>query len=513
MYKKHTNTSLFDLEPRGQLLIKWRVKDKARFCIATRIYFVEICMEHIVNNDIRLEDVLNTTPIAIGWSNVTSGRVEYINKSFNQLFGFTLEDLPDISTWCLRVSNDSQFYQNIIQPWIHKSNGDSSAEDLEIQLLCKDGSIKQVSMSFSTVGEKRLWYFNDVTDYWIAEKRLRTQSDMLEMVAKSSALKDILNVIVKQIQLESPSSLCSVLLFDKTEQCLTLGAAPDFPDFYNDAVDGLKIGVNIGSCGAAAYLGKRVIVEDIAIHENWILFAEIAKKANVAACWSDPIMSSKGDLLGTFAIYKHVPSSPTDKDFELINFASNLVSIAIESFKAQEELEKRAYYDHLTGLSNRGSFFQKCESILNKTLFDNVPLSIIMMDVDNFKNVNDLYGHKAGDSVLQKIAEVTQSVLRQNDIIARIGGEEFAVLLPSTKKEGGLKVAEKLRKTIEKSMVLSSDNQEIYITVSLGVAYKESGYCSVDELLSQADKALYQSKDAGRNCVLSLECHGRKSLF
>ncbi|ETX12281.1 diguanylate cyclase [Marinomonas ushuaiensis DSM 15871] len=465
---------------------------------------------NIRKNDIRLQDILNTTPISVVWSNVSSGRVEYINKSFKQLFGFTLQDLPDIRTWCLRVSNDEYFFQNIIQPWLLSCHGDSSAEDLKTQLLCKDGSIRQVSMSFSTVGDKRLWYFNDVTDYWIAEKRLRTQSDMLEMVAKSSALKDILNLIVKQIQLESPNSLCSVLLFNKTEQCLKLGAAPDFPDFYNDAVDGLKIGMNVGSCGAAAYLGERIIVEDITTHKNWTGFNELAKKANVAACWSDPIMSSKGDLLGTFAIYKHVPSSPTDKDFELINFASNLVSIAIESFKAQEELEKRAYYDHLTGLLNRGSFFQQCESVLNKT---STPLSIVMMDIDYFKKVNDAYGHKAGDLVLQKLAEVSQLVLRQNDVIARIGGEEFAILLPSTKQEGAIKVANTLRLAIEKSRVIGPDNQEIHVTVSLGIAYKEGGYCSVDELLSQADKALYQSKNAGRNCVHSLECHGRRSLF
>ncbi|MGJ8645795.1 MAG: bifunctional diguanylate cyclase/phosphodiesterase [Marinomonas colpomeniae] len=470
-------------------------------------------MEHNVKSDIKLEDILNTTPIAVGWSNVSSDRVEYINKSFNLLFGFNLEDLPDIGTWCLRVSHDAGFYHNVIEPWICSSDGNSSTEDLKTQLLCKDGSVRQVSMSFSTVGEKRLWYFNDVTDYWVVEKRLRTQSNMLEMVAKSSALKDILNVIVKQIQLESSDSLCSVLLFDKTEQCLRLGAAPDLPDFYNAAVDGIAVGANIGSCGAAAYSGKRVIVEDIATHKNWAPFTQVAQEADVAACWSDPIMSSKGDLLGTFAIYKRVPSSPTEKDFELINFASNLVCIAIESFKGQEELEKRAYYDHLTGLANRGSFFQQCESILNKTLLDDTPLSIVMMDVDHFKNINDAYGHKAGDSVLKKLAEVSQSVLRQDDLIARIGGEEFAILLPSTKEEGAIRVAEKLRVAIEKSMVLSPENQKIYLTVSLGVAYKKSGYCSVDELLSQADKALYQSKDAGRNCVLSLECHGRKSLF
>lgn len=473
-------------------------------------------MPDFPKDDIQLEDILNTTPIAVAWSNVSSGRVEYVNKSFTQLFGFTLEDIPDVAVWSMRVSRDVEFYQNILQPWILQGNEESSIENLKVQLFCKDCTVKEVSMSFSTVGDKRLWYFNDMTDYWVAEKRQRAQSDMLEMVAKSSALKDILNVIVKQIQLESPDSLCSVLLYDEAEQCLRLGSAPDFPDFWNNTVDGIGIGPSVGSCGAAAYLRERIIVENIATHQNWIPFVDLANKANVAACWSDPIISSRNELLGTFAIYKHMPSSPTAKDLELINFASHLVSIAIESFKAQEELEKRAYYDHLTGLSNRGNFFQQCEEILNKTRTESSSLSIVMMDVDHFKTVNDIYGHKTGDLVLKKLAEVSQSILRKGDVIARIGGEEFAVVLPKTEKGDAFKVAEKLRVAIENSRVLSSDNHEVYFTVSLGVSYesnKDNDYCSIDELLSWADKALYQSKAAGRNCVTSLECHSREPLF
>ena len=478
-----------------------------------KMLLVEICMENSVKREIQLEDFLNTTPIAVGWSNVSSGKIEYINKSFNLLFGFTLEDLPDIKTWYRRASHDADFFRKVIEPWILKAKEGASTDNLKTQLLCKDGSLRKVSMSFSTINDQRLWYFNDITDYWIAEKRLRAQSDMLEMVAKSSTLSDILSVIVKQIKLESPDSLCSVLLYDKANQCLRLGASSGFPDFYNDAVDGIEVGPHVGSCGAAVYSGKRVIVENIATHKNWEAFTDITKKANLAACWSDPIMSSKRDLLGSFAMYKRVPSLPTEKDFELIDFASNLVSIAIESFKAQEELEKRAYFDHLTGLANRGSFFKHCESVLGNTLIKDSPVAIVMMDVDHFKKVNDIYGHKTGDLVLQKLADISQHILRKNDVIARIGGEEFAILLPKTRKEGALKVAEKLRAAIERSIVLSSDNQKVYFTVSLGIAYKNNGYCSIDELLTQADKALYESKSAGRNRTLTQECHGKVSLF
>jgi diguanylate cyclase (GGDEF)-like protein/PAS domain S-box-containing protein len=466
---------------------------------------VDIFMKISPKDDIRLEDVLNTTPVAVGWSSVSSGRMEYVNKAFRDLFGYTLEDIPDMESWYLRALSQPQYYQEVIEPWIKECQGSDVAHALKAMLHCKDHSLKQVSMTFSSVGDKRLWYFNDVTDYWVAEKRLRTRSEMLEMVAKSSALKDILNVIVKQIQQESPFSLCSVLLFDKANQCLKLGAAPDLPDFYNNAIDGIKIGANVGSCGTAAHLRERVIVDNIHTHRYWKNFTQLACEADVAACWSDPIMSSKGDLLGTFAIYKRFPSSPTKKDFELINFASNLASIAIENSRAQEELERRAYFDHLTGLANRRQFFEQCENVLNQSTEAHLPLAIVMMDVDHFKQVNDEYGHKAGDLALQKLAETSMSILRKEDLIARIGGEEFAILLPFTGKKEALQIADRLRLGIAQCILFGPDNEKIHITVSLGVAFKQGGHCSADELLNKADKALYRSKALGRNCVYLLE--------
>jgi diguanylate cyclase (GGDEF)-like protein/PAS domain S-box-containing protein len=461
-------------------------------------------MENRPETNIQLERVLETVPIAVAWSSIASDRIDYINESFSTLFGYSLEDLPDLKTWYEHVFPDPRYYQQVIEPWIRDHQENVPVEGLSTRMFCKDGSVKKVRISFSIVADKRFWYFNDLTDYWIAEKRLRARSDMLEMVAKSSALTDILDVIVKQIQQESPLSLCSVLLFDQAEQCLRLGAAPNFPDLYNKAVDGIKIGLNVGSCGTAAYLKTRVIVDDIFSHRYWQDYTQLAALAGVAACWSDPIMSSKGDLLGTFAIYKRVPSSPTKKEFEMIHFASNLASIAIESFRVQEELEQRAYFDHLTGLANRGHFFQQFEYVLSKAIAENAPLAVWMMDVDHFKSVNDAYGHKVGDLLLQKLAEMSLSILRKDDIIGRIGGEEFAVLLPATDQQEAFRVAQRLRENIEKGVVFSADAHTLSFTVSLGVAYRQHNeYTTITELLNAADHALYQAKAAGRNCVFS----------
>ncbi|MBJ7536199.1 bifunctional diguanylate cyclase/phosphodiesterase [Marinomonas transparens] len=457
--------------------------------------------------EIQLEDFLDSTPVAVAWSNISTGRIEYINKAFEQFFGYTLEEISDIEIWYQRVCPDPEYRQTVIEPWIIDFQKNApSQKNLKTRILCKDGFSRQVSICFSTVGDIRLWHFTDITDYWVAEKRLRARSEMLEMVSKSSALKDILNVIVKQVQLESLSSVCSVSLFDSETQRLMLGAAPDLPNFYNQAIEGIEIGMNVGSCGTAAYLNERVIVEDIRTHPYWQDYAQLAKDAGVVACWSDPIRSAKGELLGAFAMYHATPKLPTEKDLELINFASSLASIAIENHNSHQELERRAYCDSLTGLANRRSFFELAEKALLQCLMSQKHCSMLMMDVDHFKSINDAYGHASGDLVLKQLAKMLEQALPDDAILGRIGGEEFAILLPDRDGDMATRVAECIRETLANSAVKSLDNQSLHFTVSLGVSFKVGVHCNIDELLRLADKALYQAKETGRNRVCVANC-------
>lgn len=321
---------------------------------------------------------------------------------------------------------------------------------------------------------------------------------MLEMVAKDSSLSDILNTIVKNIELEDSTSLCSVLLLSKDEKHLFLGASPSLPDFYNKAIDGTQIGLGVGSCGSAAFLAERVIVEDIVNHEYWQPYKGLAQKAGLAACWSEPIISSTGKVLGTFAIYHKNIASPNSSDIERITFAANLAAIAIENRNARNELEHRVYSDYLTGLANRRYFIEQAELELSRSNRYETELSLIMLDIDFFKKINDTYGHNIGDLVLQKIADVSRTILRDIDIIGRIGGEEFAILLPQTSLEDSIKVAERLRIEISNASVLL-ENSEVTFTSSFGVV--SASKSNIDNLLIKADKALYKAKESGRNRV------------
>lgn len=169
------------------------------------------------------------------------------------------------------------------------------------------------------------------------------------------------------------------------------------------------------------------------------------------------------------------------------------------------ELVRQAHTDHLTGFHNRGYFMQQAERELQRSIRYGGPLSIFMMDVDHFKKINDTYGHKVGDRVLQKLAEVCLNTLRMVDIIGRVGGEEFAILLPETTEQEALRVAERLRQAIANVTIPLGHGLPLSVTVSIGITSLMSKDDNIDVLLNFADKALYEAKNAGRNRVFNIQ--------
>lgn len=168
--------------------------------------------------------------------------------------------------------------------------------------------------------------------------------------------------------------------------------------------------------------------------------------------------------------------------------------------EANQVLEKLAASDSLTELANRRSFFEYAAAEVQRAQRYGHPLSLQMLDIDHFKSVNDQFGHAAGDQVLRELANVLRANLRHNDLAARIGGEEFVVLLPETRLEDAAQHAERLRMAIS-ALRFSFDQATLGITVSIGVAALDSEELSPDPLLMRADNGLYQAKQDGRNRV------------
>ncbi len=182
----------------------------------------------------------------------------------------------------------------------------------------------------------------NITQRKLAEQREGHRNRVLQMLTENAPLEQVLSAIAEDVESSHRASLCSILLLDAKSGRLHLGAAPSLPEFYNQAIDGLVIGPGVGSCGTAAFTGERTIVEDISRHPWWEPFRELAERAQLGACWSQPILSAQGTVLGTFAIYHREASVPTTADLQLIDYEARLAALAIEKTAADVKLQLAA---------------------------------------------------------------------------------------------------------------------------------------------------------------------------
>ena len=201
-------------------------------------------------------------------------------------------------------------------------------------------------------------------------------------------------------------------------------------------------------------------------------------------------------------------SAYDDQDVRLVNYIADIIWTIIEHKRNGEQiqhlndqLKRLAMTDELTSLANRRAFFLRGSEEIRRVQRHPSPFSLLMLDIDNFKNVNDTFGHAAGDAVLQRIAGVLMEHLRMIDISARLGGEEFGILLPNTRLAEAVVLAERIRKTIEKDLRIFQ-GQTMGVTVSIGAAEYSPEIPDLDVALRKADDALYRAKNQGRNKVI-----------
>lgn len=461
----------------------------------------------------------------------------------------------------------------------------------------------------------------DITERKRAEQYETFRSQTLELIAANVPLTRLLEAIVRGVEDLHPGMLCSILLLDSSGQHFKKGVAPSLPDFYNMAVDGLAIGLGVGSCGTAAFTGERVIVEDIATHPYWDAFKDLTTQAGLGACWSQPIRGSDHRVLGTFAIYHRTAHAPEQADIDLIEQIANLTSIAIERksdeerlrqaagvftfalegimitgsngiiidvneaftritgyshaeavgqnprllssgrqdaqfYKAmwsalteqghwsgevwnrrkngevyaelltisavrsdqgdvqqyialfsditaikrhQSQLEQMAHYDALTALPNRLLLSDRLHQAMALTQRRGDKLAVIYLDLDGFKSVNDQHGHDVGDQLLVAAAKRMKEALRESDTLARIGGDEFvAVLIDLPDASASLPLVNRL--LVAAALPLQVGDLSLQVSASLGISiYPRADDIDADQLLRQADHAMYQAKIAGKN--------------
>ncbi|EDK26995.1 GGDEF family protein [Vibrionales bacterium SWAT-3] len=319
----------------------------------------------------------------------------------------------------------------------------------------------------------------------------RAVNRLLRKLALGMDRKDLNRKIIELTEQLFGQRMASILLLNAESQTLHLEYAPNLPDFYNQQIEGVGIGVGIGSCGEAAALKKAVMVSDINTHPNWALFLALTNQANLHACWSVPILSSNGNVLGTFAIYSQYVSEPHAFELEILELLASLYSVALEKYELENQLNFFANRDSLTHCLNRRALFNEAEKVLAKRCFAQKVMACLFVDVDKFKSINDTYGHSFGDDVLLAVARVLDDATTACAKIGRYGGDEFVVFSCFDDKDSVVSFYHGLEKTLQQALYIN----DVQFSVSVGLACEKDPQ-GLDQLIAQADKNMYQIKQA-----------------
>ncbi len=293
-------------------------------------------------SEARFRTLMENLPLPVGYLNARE-EVVFINRHFTEVFGYQLRDIPDLNTWAACAYPDETYRTWARETWEESlrlaAGADGVIRPVDYRVCCKDGSIRVAEISGVTLGEGWLTTFTDVTERRQQQALLEFGNAILQHISIGAPLADVLDFIAREIEDQELDIRCSVLLLDQSGKHLVHCAAPGLPREFCLAIDGAEIGPTEGSCGTSAYLGEAVFVADIATNPLWANYADLALRHGLAACWSSPIFSSVGKVLGTFAVYWPFPCpavSPIIRRY--VETATALAAIALEGTQREAEL-------------------------------------------------------------------------------------------------------------------------------------------------------------------------------
>jgi len=321
---------------------------------------------------------------------------------------------------------------------------------------------------------------------------LRLQNIILEMVARGESLKATADRLCAEVESLLPDTICSVLTVDE-DRCLRPLSGNSLPAALGPMIDGLPIGPDVGSCGAAASLGRPVAVLDLATDPRWAAYKAPVVAAGLRACWSSPILGAAGNAIGAFAFYYREHRGPSPREREIVATCVHLCAIAIERDQRVIDRERRATIDELTGLGNRAAFNAL---LVGLPCADPGRWALMAVDLDNLKAVNDTFGHRVGDQLIRCVAQRIAAAAAP-DIAFRLGGDEFAIVLraPPALQDLGV-TAGRILDAIGQPAECAG--YHIVPGATIGGAALVAGDTDPETVRQNADYALYHAKEVGR---------------
>ncbi len=327
---------------------------------------------------------------------------------------------------------------------------------------------------------------------------LYTLYNISRTLSTSLQVSDLFDLIVGLIGEALNVDQYCLMILDTEYQKLQIRASHGMPE--NILMHG-EIKVNDGISGRVVTSGKPLLISDVSAETDFFYYHNSG--IDQGSYLGVPLKNSQDSVIGVLNAHKPVTNGFSSSDYRLFTAVAEHVAIAVTNAMTFEQTQELVRKDELTGLYNRRYFFERFEREVYRSRRYQRTISLLMLDIDHFKEYNDSYGHLRGDQVLIQISRALQKNLREIDVVARYGGEEFLVLLPETNKTNAVIVGEKLRKAIA-DIDYHADSPKFppcHLTVTTGVATIPDDANDPLLALDIADKALYLGKARGRNQV------------
>lgn len=431
------------------------------------------------------------------------GKLFFVNEAFVDILGYNSK------TELLGLNLALELYIDVDdrEKFLNQMSKFGYVKDFEARSVRKDGSIAILSTTShyirndhnKMVGFQGVVY--EITEKKKLEENLKNEKMKLEQILNYGeglnslrSLDQIANFVTQEIVSVFNVQKCSLMLMEESTNELYIRSAIGLTD---DIIGQTKVALGDGISGKTALEAKPLLVENIEYDRRF-------ERKNKPYYTTESFMSvpiiSKEKVLGVINVTDKttVEGKPkfTQTDLKILNSMAREVAATIENLKIYDELKQLSVIDPITNIYNFRQMTDSLDHEIIRIKRNGHPLTFLMIDVDDFKQYNDTFGHQEGDYLLRTISQLFKKTLRQEDIVCRYAGDEFSIILIDTNAKGGNVVAEKIRE------VVSRHSFKMPITLSIGVC-ECAPHMARSELILAADRALYKAKNLGKNQVFS----------
>jgi diguanylate cyclase (GGDEF)-like protein/PAS domain S-box-containing protein len=428
------------------------------------------------------------------------GRFLYVNRLFEQISGYTYDEL--VGTYPLDLVHPDD--REIVRAKAIEVLKGQSSSPYEFRLLSKDSVIVWVLdwvVSIRYKGKRSvLGMLMDITERKHAEEEVNRYTKQLETlfnigttVSQTLNLEELLVNVLDKVLEVTGVEVTGIFLLDEKKHELVLRAYRGMSPSFVRELRALSAGN--GVLRQVLEMGKPLLVENVSADHRFNHHG--ARKKRVQSFAAVSIMA-KERILGVMGIGSYGHREFPDWEVRMLGTVANQVGMAIENAQLYEHALELAFTDSLTGLYNRRYLMDQVEREFIRAQRNKAPLSLVMVDLDGLKAINDRFGHHVGDRFLKEVAGIVKVNTRASDIAARWGGDEFMLLAPGTDSRSAIKIAERIRAQVERYK-MKLEGEEVGITVSAGIVSYPDHAPAVAELLKKADQAMYNAKKGGKN--------------